>query len=83
MAKVREATSMLLHSAEDGCVTWEIIARAALGYMSEDDVKGMCEANDFPCPWQDDEEEFEHDDDPEDDGQPTEAQEWADYDPDC
>ena len=76
MAKIREATSMLLDSAEDGCVSWEEIARAALGYMSEDDVKGMCEANDFPCPWQDEDEDL-------DDGQPTEAQEWADYDPDC
>jgi hypothetical protein len=43
--------------------------------MSEDDVKGMCLANDII--------DEEDDEDYEDDGQPDEAQEWADFDADC
>jgi hypothetical protein len=43
-----------------------------LAYMSEADVEDMMRANDIL-----DEE------DEEDDGQPDEAQEWADFDPDC
>jgi hypothetical protein len=72
MAKIREATCMLLDSAEDGCVSWETIARAALGYMSEDDVRDMCEKEDFPCPWQDDDE-----DDPCGDEDEIDPEPWA------
>jgi len=40
-----------------------------LAYMSEDDVADMMRANDIL--------------EEEDDGQPSEAQEWADFDVDC
>jgi len=43
--------------------------------LSEDEVQDMMEANEFI------EEQFEDED--EDDGQPNEAQEWADFDPEC
>jgi hypothetical protein len=42
--------------------------------MSEDDVKDMCLANDLLI-GEDYEDEY--------DGQPDEAQEWYDFDPDC
>ena len=60
---------------------------ACLKYMSEDDVQDMMEANEFI------EEQYEDEDDDgytvtgcdpdEYDGQPDEAQEWADFDADC
>jgi hypothetical protein len=43
----------------------------ALSYMSEDDVADMMRSNDIL------------DEEDEDDGQPDEAQEWADFDADC
>jgi hypothetical protein len=46
----------------------------ALAYMSEDDVADMMRANDILL---DEEVEDEYD------GQPDEAQEWADFDADC
>jgi hypothetical protein len=49
---------------------------SCLKYMSQDDVKGMLEANEYPM-------SCEEDADVENDGQPDEAQEWADFDPDC
>lgn len=44
---VREATEKLINLAEEGVLSWEAIARAALNYMSEDDVKDMAEYNEF------------------------------------
>jgi hypothetical protein len=44
----------------------------ALAYMSEDDVKDMCLANDLLLGEEEDS-----------DGQPDEAQEWESFDPDC
>lgn len=44
---VREATEKLIDLAEEGVLSWEAIARAALNYMSEDDVKDMAECNEF------------------------------------
>jgi len=51
--------------------TWEQIGKAALGYMSEYDVADMAETEGFV--------DFEE----EDDGQPTELEEWQSFDPDC
>jgi hypothetical protein len=42
----------------------------ALAYMSEDDVADMMRANDILL-------------DEEDDGQPTEQEEWYSFDPEC
>lgn len=43
----RQATTQLIEMVEDGLLTWEDIAMAALNYMSESDVKDMAECNDF------------------------------------
>jgi hypothetical protein len=56
---------------DEGLISAQAIAEMALAYMSEDDVADMMRANDIL------------DEDDEDDGQPNEAQEWADFDPDC
>ena len=44
---VREATEKLIDFAEEGVLSWETIARAALQYMSEDEVADMARCNDF------------------------------------
>jgi hypothetical protein len=71
-AKSRPVTTQLLDAAEQGVIDWEQLARDALGWMSEDEVRQFAEANDL---LQLEDEEY--------DGQPDEAQEWADFDPDC
>ena len=71
----REATNKLVEFAEEGIISWEEIARAALCYMSEDDVRDMADCNELLC--------MENFDEDEDDGQPDEMQEWADFDADC
>ena len=43
----REVTNMLVGMAEDGTISWESIARSALGYMSERDVKEMAHDNEL------------------------------------
>ena len=44
---VREATEKLIDLAEEGVLSWETIALAALNYMSEDEVADMAMCNDF------------------------------------
>jgi hypothetical protein len=39
--------SDLLAAIEDGFVDYETVAKAALAYMSDDDIADMCKANDF------------------------------------
>jgi hypothetical protein len=51
----------------------DTVIMACVKYMSEDDVKDMMESNEFI---------LEEDED-EDDGQPTEQEEWASFDADC
>ena len=68
----REITNKLYDLVDEGMLTWEQIGKAALGYMREYDVADMAETEGFVEP----EEE-------EDDGQPTEQEEWASFDPDC
>jgi hypothetical protein len=70
---MREYTSKLIAMMDEGLITAEAVAEMAMAYMSEDDVKDMCRANDILL----DEE------DEEDDGQPDEAQEWESFDADC
>jgi hypothetical protein len=47
----REYTKRLLEAVENGLTTWENVATSCLDFMSEQDVKDMCEV-DFPevCP---------------------------------
>jgi len=72
---VREYTVKLLNAIQDGMIDRDTVITAALNYMSEQEVKGMCGSNRFF-----DEEEEE---DEEDDGQPDEAQEWEYFDSYC
>ena len=71
----REYTVKLIELADDGVVSWESIARSAMMYMSEADVQDMAECEGYIDPEEEDEEEW--------DGQPTEQEEWASFDPDC
>lgn len=45
--KVRFITNKLIELAEEGTITWEQIAQAALTFMSEHDVAEMSSANEF------------------------------------
>jgi hypothetical protein len=47
-----------------------------LGYLSESEVADFARKNDL-ITW------LDREDEEEDDGQPDEAQEWYDFDPDC
>lgn len=55
------------------------VADASLSHTSEDEVGDIAHSNELVLHQDYDEEE----DQSEDDGQPDEAQEWADFDPDC
>ena len=76
----REYTNKLLDAIEQGLLTPQAVVEMALTYMSEDEVHDMMRVNDllYYLDAEDEEEE-----DSEWDGQPDEAQEWYDYDPDC
>ena len=68
---MRTQTTKLLEMMDEGIISASMVAEMALAYMSEDDVADMMRANDIL------------DEEDEDDGQPDEAQEWADFDADC
>ena len=72
---MRTQSTKLLEMMDEGLISAEAVAEMALAYMSEDDVADMMRANDIL------DEEDEEDD--EYDGQPDEAQEWYDFDPEC
>ena len=55
---MREYTSKLIAMMDEGLISAEFVAEMALAYMSEDDVKDMCRANDLLI-GEDDEEEDE------------------------
>ena len=59
MGNVRKATNKLIEMAENCIISWETIARAALNFMSEDEVAAMAQCNEFI----DDEFEDEEEDD--------------------
>ena len=67
---MRTQTNKLLEMMDEGLISAQAIAEMALSYMSEDDVADMMRSNDIL-------------DEEEDDGQPDEQQEWADFDADC
>lgn len=77
----REYTNKLLEMVDEGAFDAKGIMLMALNALSEDEVKQMCQENDLL-------EAMQMDDEwdsgfGEDDGQPDEAQEWHDFDPDC
>ena len=68
---MRTKTNILIEMMNQGLITPLTDATMALAYMSEADVANMMRCNDI----------LEEED--QDDGQPDEAQEWYDFDPDC
>ena len=73
---MRTQTNKLIDMMDEGLISAAAVAEMALAYMSEDDVKDMCLANDLLI-GEDEEEDDEWD------GQPDEAQEWESFDADC
>jgi len=71
---MRTQTNKLIDMMDEGLISAEAVAEMCLAYMSEDDVADMMRANDII---DEDEEDDEYD------GQPDEAQEWYDFDPEC
>ena len=71
----RRYTCELLSLVEDGMIDKDTLIRDLLGYLSESEVADFARKNDI-ITWLDRDED-------EDDGQPDEAQEWHDFDPDC
>lgn len=71
----RRYTCELLSLVEDGMIDKDTLIRDLLGYLSESEVADFARKNDI-ITWLDRDED-------EDDGEPDEAQEWYDYDPDC
>ena len=67
------ARARLYELLDQGMITAQQVVDMCMGFMSESEVEDMLDANELS-------ERFEED---EDDGQPDEAQEWADFDPDC
>ena len=53
----RKITNKVLELAEDGLLSWEVIARAALNYMSEDEVNDLAKSECF-FEWYDEEDEL-------------------------
>jgi len=68
---MRTQTNRLIDMMDEGLISAQAVAEMALAYMSEDDVADMMRCNDIL------------DEEDEDDGQPDEQQEWADFDADC
>jgi hypothetical protein len=69
---MRTQTNKLIDMMDEGLISATAVAEMALAYMSEDDVADMMRANDILL-----------EEDEEDDGQPTEQEEWESFDPDC
>ena len=49
----REATSWILENVDDGALNAREVLLAALNYLSEDDVRDMCHANEIGWPGND------------------------------
>lgn len=62
MANVREYTNRLLELVDNGIVDKYDVIIACLNYMSEDDVRDMCIANEFINDY-DDEDGYDDEDD--------------------
>jgi len=71
----RQQTNYLLELIDSGMLDARDVVTMAVKYMSEDEVADMMRINDVLV--EDDEEFGDYD------GQPDEAQEWYDFDPDC
>ena len=67
-----DARDQAIELVEDGTVDAKAMLIMALKYMSTDDVADMLDSNELSERFMD-----------EDDGQPTEYEEWMSFDPDC
>lgn len=47
MSDARKVTNQILNAVNEGLLTWEMVARSALLYMSEDDVADMSICEEF------------------------------------
>lgn len=56
--RMREYTNKLLEMVEEGLLDKDMVIMACMKYMSEDDVKGMMEANEMIEEEDEDEEEW-------------------------
>ena len=81
MTKARERLYDLL---DQGVITHEQVVNMCIGFMSESEVEDLLDANELSERFEEDDEDYV-DEGREDwgDGQPDEAQEWADFDADC
>ena len=67
-----DARDQAIELVEDGTVDAKAMLIMSLKYMSTDDVADMLDSNELSDRFMD-----------EDDGQPTEYEEWMSFDPDC
>ena len=71
----RDPRDFALGLVDDGMIDPMMLLTAALNWMSHDEVREMLDANELSPRFDDEDEEW--------DGQPDEAQEWHDFNPDC
>jgi hypothetical protein len=74
----RPYTCAVLDAVEQGVLDKDTLINDLLGWLSESEVESFVRANDLEEAVgmvEEDEDEY--------DGQPDEAQEWHDFDPDC
>jgi hypothetical protein len=68
--RTREYTNKIIEMVDEGLIDRDMLIRDLLNYMSESDVADFYDS-------------YYGQDEDEDDGQPSEADEWHDYDPGC
>jgi hypothetical protein len=68
--RTREYTNKIIEMVDEGMVDRDMLIRDLLNYMSESDVADFYDS-------------YYGQDEDEDDGQPSEMDEWHDYDPGC
>jgi len=71
----RDPRDFALGLVDDGMIDPMMLLTAALNSMSHDEVREMLDANELSPRFDDEDEDW--------DGQPDEAQEWHDFNPDC
>ena len=59
MSNFRKYTNLVIDAMDEGTLDPRYVATSAMGYMSEDDVKEMCHANELLIEVDEDEDEDE------------------------
>ena len=80
MSGVREFTNAVIEAKDEGILDRDELIRDLLNYLSDAEVRNFL--SQYYCEFfgelaEDKDEDYEYD------GQPTESQEWHDFDPDC